>query len=159
MAIRQLPELLFVTLVVLIFSGCAGYSPEEIHYGSDQCDYCKMTIADKSFGSELITQKGKVLKYDSIECLAAADIVFANKSQGAHSRWVTDFVQPGQFLDAGKAWIIAAERQKSPMGVGLVAVSTEEAAKKLVDDVGGRIVAWNVVKEIVAEAWKLKFGN
>ncbi len=118
-----------------------------------------MTIADKSFGSELITQKGKVLKYDSIECLAAADLVFANKSQDVHSRWVTDFGQPGQFLDANKAWIVLAERQKSPMGIGLVAVSTEESATKLIDDVGGRIVTWGEIKEIVTVAWKLENSN
>ena len=149
----------FMTLIAAALIGCAGYAPEEIHYGTDQCDYCKMTIADKSFGSELITQKGKVLKHDSIECLAAADMVFANKSQDVHSRWVTDFGQPGQFLDANKAWIVLAERQKSPMGIGLVAVSSEESAAKLIDEVGGRTVTWSEIKEIVAVAWKLENTN
>lgn len=156
MSIRQVRVSLFITLIAATLFGCAGYAPEEIHYGTDQCDYCKMTIADKSFGSELITQTGKVLKYDSIECLAAADMSFASRSQDVHSRWVTDFGKPGQFLDAHKAWIVLAERQKSPMGIGLVAVSSEESAAKLVDEVGGRIVAWSETKEIVAVAWKLE---
>lgn len=159
MSIRQTSAAFFMTLVATALIGCAGYAPEEIRYGTDQCDYCKMTIADKSFGSELITQKGKVLKYDSIECLAAADMAFASKSQDIHSRWVTDFGKPNQFLDANKAWIVLAERQKSPMGIGLVAVSTEESATKLIDDVGGRIVAWSEIKEIVAAAWKLENSN
>ena len=159
MADRQVLVAFLLMLIAVTLSGCGGHAPEEIHYGSDQCDYCKMTIADKSFGSELITSKGKVFKYDSIECLAAADIAFASKSQDVHSRWVTDFTQPGQFLDANKAWIIAAERQKSPMGVGLVAVSTEQSAEQLVNEVGGRIVTWSEAKEIVAKAWKLEIGN
>ena len=152
--------ILFLAIVAtLLVSGCGGYKPEEIQYGIDQCDYCKMTIADQSFSSELITQKGKVLKYDSIECLAAADLVFANKSQEVHSRWVTDFGEPGQFLDANRAWIVLAERQKSPMGIGLVAVNSEESAAKLIDDVGGRIVTWSEIKEIVTVAWKLENSN
>lgn len=159
MLIRQLAGTIILTMMVVALIGCAGYSPEEIHYGTDQCDYCKMTIADKSFGSELITQKGKVLKYDSIECLAAADMVFANTSQEVHSRWVTDFRQPDQFLDASKAWIVLAERQKSPMGIGLVAVDSDESAAKLIDEVGGRIVTWNEIKEVVAVAWKLENSN
>lgn len=142
-------------LIVASLPGCGGYTPEEIHYGSDQCDYCKMTIADKSFGSELITAKGKVLKYDSIECLAAADIAFASKSQDVHSRWLTDFTQPGQFLDANEAWIIAAERQRSPMGVGLIAVGTEQSANQLISEVGGRTISWGEALKIVAEAWKI----
>ncbi len=148
-----------IALIALALLGCTGFTPEQIHYGSDQCDYCKMTIADKGFGSELITQKGKVLKYDSIECLAAADMVMASQSLEVHSRWVTDFGDPNQFLDANKAWIIAAERQRSPMGVGLVAVNSEQAAEKLIDEVGGRIVAWTEVKEIVAHAWRLEMGK
>lgn len=159
MSIRQVTATLLMTLMTAILIGCAGYAPEEIHYGTDQCDYCKMTIADESFGSELITQKGKVLKYDSIECLAAADMAFAGKSQDVHSRWVTDFDEPGQFLDANKAWVVLAERQKSPMGIGLVAVSSEESATKLIDGVGGRIVAWSEIKEIVTAAWKLENSN
>ncbi len=159
MSNRQMTAAFLMILMTAALIGCAGYAPEEIHYGTDQCDYCKMTIADQSFGSELITQKGKVLKYDSIECLAAADMALASKSQDVHSRWVTDFGQPGQFLDANKAWIVLAERQKSPMGIGLVAVSSEESAAKLVDDVGGRIVAWSEIKEIVTVAWKLENSN
>lgn len=141
---------------VLIISGCGGYTPKEIQYGVDQCDYCKMTIADQSFGSELITQKGKVLKYDSIECLAAADIGFADKLQDVHSRWVTDFKKPGQFLDANTAWIVASERQKSPMGVGLLATGSEQVAQQLIDESGGRIVSLSEIREIVKAAWKLE---
>lgn len=148
-----------MALIAAALLGCTDFAPEQIHYGSDQCDYCKMTIADKSFGSELITQKGKVLKYDSIECLAAADIAMANQSLAAHSRWVTDFGDPNQFLDANKAWIVAAERQRSPMGVGLVAVKSEQAADKLIDEVGGRVVTWTEVKEIVAHAWRLEMSK
>ncbi len=156
MSNKQLSISILATMFAFFHIGCGGYSPEEIRYGTDQCDYCKMTIADQSFGSELITQKGKVLKYDSIECLAAADMAFAGKSQQVHSRWVTDYKRHGQFLDANTAWIVASERQKSPMGVGLLAASSESAAQLLVDEFGGRIVGWSEVKEIVAAAWKLK---
>ncbi len=149
--------ILFLAIVAtLLVSGCGGYKPEEIQYGIDQCDYCKMTIADQSFSSELITQKGKVLKYDSIECLAAADVEFVRNSQEVHSRWVTDFRQPGKFLNANSASIVASDRQKSPMGVGLLAANSEQAAQQLIDEFGGRIVSMNEIRELVKVAWKLK---
>ena len=135
--------------------GCGVYTPEKIHYGADQCDYCKMTIADEKFGSELITRKGRVYKYDSIECLAAASRDFAAKHEDIHSSWLTDFGRPGEFLDASKAWIVLTERQQSPMGLGLVAVSTEDLALNLIDEVGGLVVSWTEVTEIVKHEWNL----
>lgn len=136
--------------------GCARPGPAPIQYGIDQCDYCKMTIADQNFGSELVTAKGKVYKYDSIECLAAADRRMDKAAGTVHSRWVTNFSHPGAFLELPKAIIVATERQKSPMGVGLVAVASQSEADALIQSVGGSVLDWPRVKSLVAETWKLE---
>ena len=134
---------------------CTSYGPAEIHYGQDPCDYCKMTIADKSFGSELVTSKGKVFKFDSIECLAAYDQVKSDEKASLTSMWVTDFNHPGQFVRVDSATIILSEQQNSPMGVGLVAFSSNSQANSFVHEKGGRIVNWPETCELVAVAWKL----
>ncbi len=134
---------------------CSGHGPSPIQYGVDQCDYCRMTIADQRFGSELVNAKGKVLKYDSIECLAADDIKMEQSALQVRSRWLTSFNNPGTFLEASKAMIVATERQKSPMGVGLVAVASQADVDTLVQSAGGKVVDWSDVKRIVARTWKL----
>lgn len=154
---RRITAAVFPALAVMamLFAACMTHGPAEIHYGQDQCDYCKMTIADKKFGSELVTAKGKVYKFDSIECLAAYQVTSKLGAEDIHSMWVTDFSQPGSFLNIDRATIIASERQKSPMGVGLVAVNSPEHAARLIEAVGGKIIPWEQARALVSADWHL----
>lgn len=148
--------LVFAILILACqFLVCGDRGPAEIYYGQDQCDYCKMTIADKSFGSEMITAKGKVYKFDSIECLAAYQITSEPAGEGIRSMWVTDFNHPGSFLDTERAVIVATERQRSPMGVGLVAVDSPPHAERLIETVGGKTLQWSEVRALVVTEWHL----
>lgn len=147
---------LVAILLSALGAACSSHAPSPIQYGVDQCDYCKMTIADEKFGSELVTTKGKVLKYDSIECLAADDLVMTQSAGQVHSRWVTSFTAPGTFLDVATATIVATERQKSPMGIGLVAVGSQSEADALIQVAGGAVLDWPGVKDLVADTWKLE---
>ncbi len=71
---RNLAALKNPALVVLIFlvsqllSSCQP-RPEPIHYGQDACDFCRMTIVDKQHAAQMVTEKGRVYKYDAIECM------------------------------------------------------------------------------------------
>ncbi len=144
-------------ILILTFQllSCSDKGPTEIHYGQDMCEHCKMTIADQKFGSELVTAKGKVYKFDSIECLAAYDVTSKLVAGDIHSMWVTDFIKPGSFLNIESAAIIASERQKSPMGVGLLAVASAERATQLITAVGGKVLSWEQVCKLVAADWHL----
>ncbi|MEW5796079.1 MAG: nitrous oxide reductase accessory protein NosL [Candidatus Zixiibacteriota bacterium] len=143
-------------LLVWLLAACSGYTPSEINYGTDECDYCKMTIADDKFGTEIITSKGRVLKFDSIECMAAADINSTKNDLAIHSRWVTDFNSPRTFMKADAALIVATLHQNSPMGIGLVAVDSHTKAAGLIARAGGSIVTWDETKALVTKAWNLK---
>ena len=46
-------------LGLMSFTSCSA-GPEPIRYGQDNCHHCKMTLTDKRFGAEIVTQKGKV---------------------------------------------------------------------------------------------------
>lgn len=154
---RNITGLLTVVTLVcsLTFLSCSKPGPVTINYGQDECDHCRMTIADKKFGSELVTSKGKAYKFDSIECLAAYRYNTELSASDIHSMWVTDFSHPGAFLNAEAATIIASERTKSPMGMGLLAVNTEQEAAKLIQVVGGKILPWDQIVALVATDWKL----
>lgn len=140
---------------IFVLGGCSKPGPSPIKYGTDLCHYCDMTIADKAFGTELVTKKGKVFKFDSIECLAAAEHKQTGAPADFHSRWTTDFNNPGSFLRIDNAILVATDRQKSPMGIGLVAVRDQKAAKDLIAAKGGRVVSWEETIQLVAESWRL----
>ena len=56
---------------LVMIGACAQAQPEPIALGKDACDQCRMTISDARFGGEAITTKGRILRFDSVECLAA----------------------------------------------------------------------------------------
>jgi copper chaperone NosL len=134
-----------VLLGFLLFS-CGRTEPEKINYNTDECDYCKMSIADARFGTEIITQKGRVYKFDDISCLL--EYRKENAKTEFASFWVPDFVGKGEFVNAEKAFYVVSEKIKSPMGGNTAAFKTESDAKKLADEHQSTVVDW---KKITAE--------
>lgn len=154
MIIKSITTILpFVCLI--LFIGCSANDPAEIHYGQDQCSYCKMNIVDKHFGSQLVTPKGKVYKFDSIECLAAFAYVSMQDKTGRVSMWVTDFISPGKFVRIDSATIVQNNERASPMGVGLVGFGSDSEASDYIAAKGGRVVDWVSACELVKTEWKL----
>lgn len=52
-----------------IFFSCSPKGPEKINFGKDQCELCKMGIEDPKFATELITEKGRIYKFDDLNCM------------------------------------------------------------------------------------------
>lgn len=128
---------------VFFLPGCTA-EPEPISYGRDECAGCKMILADKHYGNEFITAKGKVFKFDDLCCLAE---FIGNQSGRA---LVIDFESPGSFIDAGKAVFLKHDKLRSPMGSHIAAFVSENAATAARDQLGGggAILTWSdVLKE------------
>lgn len=130
--------------IIILFSSCQP-EPQAIDYGFDACTHCKMTISDNRFGSELVTSKGKVYKFDAIECLVEYKKVSTEKYA---FQLVTDFNEPGKFIDAEKAWYLKSDAIPSPMGMGLSAYRNEKNAISIATDKGGNIYSWNETKNL-----------
>lgn len=106
----------------LAVMACGGDRPERIAYGTRACDYCHMTISDDRFAAELVTPKGKVYAFDSIECLLAFR-AHPTPADSGGAAWVTDFARPGTLMRADSARYLRTTALGTPMGRGLVAVS------------------------------------
>jgi copper chaperone NosL len=112
---------------LLLTAACGSREPEPIAYGSDACAYCRMQIVDPRFGAELVTAKGRTVKFDSIECLVA----YYKQAAGAHdvaSVWVSDVRHPGRLIDASSARFVDLGPGKAPMGRGWAAVADSSDA-------------------------------
>lgn len=115
---------LFISFVIL--ASCQ-IEVKPIHYGLDNCGFCHMTITDKRYGTETITEKGKVYKFDSIECL----IDFEKEEKiSKFGFFITDYNNPGVLINAANTYVLKSTALKSPMGRNLTGFSTLEAAKK-----------------------------
>ncbi|MDX2134795.1 MAG: nitrous oxide reductase accessory protein NosL [Saprospiraceae bacterium] len=126
-------------------SGCA-VEPEPIVYGKDNCHFCKMTITDRRFGAELVTQKGKVYKFDDLNCLVMFDHSGFVPSDQVAQRVVVDFNPPNAFIAAQDAFFLQAEALRSPMRADIAALQTTADREKLRAEYGaGTDMDWKQV--------------
>lgn len=142
-------SLLFIYFAILL-SACSP-EPEPIQYGKDNCEYCMMLITELKYGAELITEKGKVYKFDSIECLAA----YSDKinPREIHSMWVVNFSRPNDLINVSNSHFLLSDNLKSPMGLYLSSHKDESNLLEIQKQYGGKKINWNELVNYVIGEW------
>jgi copper chaperone NosL len=129
---------------VILFVGC-DISVVPINYNQDECSSCKMLISDKRFGAELVTSKGKVFKYDAIECMMRE---LAEKGKEGYKIIVVNhYDQPGNLFDAATSMYLISKSLPSPMGGYLSAYQNKESALAILDDQEGVMFSFDELLE------------
>lgn len=132
------------TVLGLLLLVACNSGPASINYGSDSCHYCKMTIVEKPFACEVVTAKGKITKYDAIECMVA-HLHEEDLGEG-HKVYVTDYAEPGTLMDGTSASFIKSKSIPSPMGGNLSAHLSDEAAQTALGTFDGEVLNWTAVQ-------------
>jgi copper chaperone NosL len=100
-----------------------------------------MTISDARFGGEVVTRTGRVLTFDSIECLASW--IRAADAKTLAGVYVIDVQHPGTFVDVATAGFLRdAAVMKSPMGRAVLGFASATVAEQQRAMLGGTVVAW-----------------
>lgn len=131
-------------LLLFVATGC-NINPEPIEYGHDACHYCSMTIVDQQHAAEIVTQKGKVYKYDAIECML--NDKENNGETNVALYLVTNFTRPDALIDAREATYLVSESIPSPMGEYLSSFELKAEAEGIRDAKTGEIYSWQEIKE------------
>ena len=96
---------------------------DPIAFGKDQCAYCKMTISNPKFGAELLTDKGRILKYDATECL----VNHLKDNAPPHQKlYAVPYDQPKELQPVAKLYFLISPDFRSPMGANLAAFAEKE---------------------------------
>ncbi len=137
--------LVFLIPLLLFLSACVP-QPEKIAYGTDGCHFCSMTIVDKIHGAEIVTEKGKVFKFDAVECMI-------NQLKETDTATISLFLvnhyeRPEAFIDATKASFLISENLPSPMGAFLTAFEDRAEGERIKAKEGGQLYTW---KEILSK--------
>jgi copper chaperone NosL len=131
-------------LCLTLFTACT-VEPQDINYGKDACSYCKMNIVDQQHAAEIVTKKGKVYKYDAIECMLQDE---ENNAEESTAYFLAmDYENPNNFLDAKTATYLISENIPSPMGANLSAFSAAGRAENIMAERGGKTYSWTQIKE------------
>ncbi len=125
--------------LVVVLASCS-IKPEPIQYGMDGCSFCSMTIVDRQHASEYVTKKGKAFKFDATECMMN-QLKEVNRDDIA-LYLVTDYANPGEWVDATKASYLISENIPSPMGAYLSAFGKREAADRVQAANDGELLTW-----------------
>ena len=138
-----------VFLFLIAFSLCScSVEPTPLVYGKDFCYTCKMTLMDTKFGAEVVTTKGKVYKFDDINCM----INFLNsgdvKEKDIAQRLVIDFANPEKFVDAKDAHYVKSDKIRSPMASEVAAFSKTEDLEGTNAEWKGTLLSWG---ELITE--------
>ena len=140
----------FVFVTIITLASC-GSEPEPINYGRDECEFCRMLITDNKYGAELVTEKGKIYKFDSIECMVEFSLVKNTLGDTNNKLLITDFDKPGNFVDARNSVYVKNDEFRSPMGLNVTAFNGELQAQKFVSENGGEKLSWVEVIELVKQ--------
>ncbi|WCO00683.1 nitrous oxide reductase accessory protein NosL [Psychroserpens ponticola] len=126
--------------LLLFFFNC-NVSPKPIDYGNDGCHFCKMTIVDKVHAAEIVTQKGKVYKFDATECMIHFMDEFDTSEIALYLS--NDYAKPKTLTDATKATFLISKNIPSPMGAFLSAFEDKSKAQQTQTEKGGELYTWN----------------
>lgn len=133
-----------VLIIIIYFTLAACHvEPEPLRFGKDGCHRCKMTLTDNKFGAEIVTTKGKIYKFDDINCMLG----FYNSEKMPPEKFqdvlIIDFSNPEKLIDAKKALYIKSESIKTPMASNIAAFESEYSAKKVNSGLNGIRLRWN----------------
>jgi copper chaperone NosL len=132
---------ILLTILMFMMLACST-EPQALEYGKDGCFACKMTLMDKKFGAEIVTTKGKVYKFDDVNCMITyVNTSTLNERDIAH-QLVVDFATPEKFVDANQAFFLKSENIKSPMASQVAAFSKKEELENVKMELGGIYLVW-----------------
>ncbi len=121
--------------------------PPRVRYGREACAACRMIISEETTAAALRTQTGDVLHFDDIGCLVRA---LQQTQAPATEVWVHDAAS-GSWIDGRRAFYVESHETSTPMGSGLLAFATREAAEAAARDHAGRWLTFAELGRVVED--------
>lgn len=135
--------IIFFSFFTLI--SCGSNEPTPIKLNSDSCDFCKMTISNSKFSAELITNKGRIYKFDDPSCM----IKYSKQTTNLVNvkMYINDFLTESKFVQVEKGFYLKGGTISAPMRGNFVCFSTNDEAKNYQQKLNAENTTW---KEIYA---------
>lgn len=132
---------LYFLFLMFLGTSCS-VNPEPIAYGKDNCHQCKMTIMDRKFGAEVVTTKGKIYKFDDVNCMVNFLNAGTLTDRDVQFKLVVDYSQPEKLIASGEAFYIRSPEVKSPMGSQVAAFETDDTKNEFKKQWNGIYLTW-----------------
>src|SRR5450631_3034109 len=136
---------LSATIPVLIFlslSSC-NTGPQPIITGKDKCDYCKMPVSDNRFGAEIVTNKGKIYKFDDAHCIISFMHSTGFNQEKGYDVYFVDFTGSHTLIPVATALFLKSDVLRSPMNGNIAAFSNADSMQFAMNKYSGTELTWN----------------
>lgn len=137
-----------VVLFIMLFAGACSTEPQPINFGKDNCDFCKMTLMDNHYGAELVTKKGKVYKFDDLNCFTGFEKEGSVPADQIAGRFAVDYQGNGQLIPVETAFFLYSDKLSTPMASGVAVFADEAGRDQVFQQTGGEKKTWQQVLEL-----------
>lgn len=135
-----------LTLIFIVsFLASCNTKPEPFFLEKDQCNFCKMTISDARFGVEIITNKGKIIKFDDVKCMQGFVDQDMSIKEKIKSIYAANYLEPSELLNVNEAFFAHSFEYRSPMGGNVAAFNNLESLNKVNSEMKGSIIKWEML--------------
>lgn len=134
-------KIAIAVFMLLALQSCSA-GPQPIRYGRESCDFCKMTIMQKKFANEWVTDKGKVYHFDDVHCL----LNFRKTDKSNGTAYINDFTEKKELLTAGDLFFVKSLELNAPMGGHFAAFESKASADDFLKNNKGEILSWQEVE-------------
>lgn len=131
-------------MILMVMMGSCNTGPVALVPGVDACSFCKMSITETKFGSEWITSKGRVFKFDDTHCLI--EYLKARPADETGTIWFVDFTNPGVFIPSNLATFLKSDALHSPMGSNMGAFQHAQDLEQYRKQLPGKTYRWEDIK-------------
>ena len=152
---------LLILFALLTASACGGseapdHSTHEPTTGPT-CAYCEMALepSNAGYGARFLAVDDTEYRFGAIECLAAYLETELSEDVEVASLGVANHDEPEAWLDAGAATFLLGDEIESPMGFGLAAFASRDAAERAQERFDGELLDWTATRDRVRERWGL----
>jgi len=143
------------TLVAAIVAGCGGAGgPQPVAVGQEACAFCRMTISQPDFASQIVAPGELPRFFDDLGCLHQFLAATPRGTEPAEI-YVTDR-RTKEWVRAESAVFSRVDALATPMGSHLVAHATLVSRDADPEAAAGMPVA---LSEVVPDAWRTPGGG
>ncbi len=139
---------LFTAVAIILFLSSCQVEPEPIKPGLDSCSACKMSIMDIKFAAEIITKKGKIIKFDDVGCLSQWLKKEYTNEADCKRILVSQYTDTKNWLDVQSAVFIQSESIHSPMNYNFAAFKPDQNIESVLSNETKKKFSWQDIKSM-----------
>ena len=124
-----------------------SHKPQPLVIGKDNCSFCKMPYNDNRFGGELLTENGKVFKFDDVHCMLSFINEGTELKGKSYELYFVNFLADHQLVPMQKALFYTSPAFRTPMNGNVVIFDNKDSLEANIRAYPGNVEIWeNLMK-------------